>query len=70
MYSLVTRYLEGLAYLSLERYDEAGCYIQQSLAIARQASDIRTEGMSLTWLGAVADASDPSRPPSAHASRE
>ena len=38
---------------SLERYDEASYYIQQSLAIARQTSEIRTEGMSLTWLGAV-----------------
>lgn len=47
------RYLEGVACLSLERYDEASYYIRQSLAIARQASDIRTEGMSLTWLGAV-----------------
>ena len=48
-----TRYLEGLAYLVLERYDEASYHIRQSLAIARQACDIRTEGMSLTWLGAV-----------------
>ena len=47
------QYLEGLACLNLRRFSDALDCIQQSLATARRASDIRAEGMSLTWLGAV-----------------
>ena len=46
-------HLEGTACLDLGRLGEAVDRLQQSLATARQASDIRTAGMSLTWLGAV-----------------
>lgn len=47
------RHLEGLGYLFLERLSEAKYHLQQALETARHASDIRAEGMSLTWLGAV-----------------
>jgi tetratricopeptide (TPR) repeat protein len=45
--------LEGITCLFLGRFSEAIDRLQQALATARQASDLRTEGMSLTWLGAV-----------------
>jgi tetratricopeptide (TPR) repeat protein len=47
------RYLEGLSNLGLDRFDDALDCIQQALATARQASNLRAEGMSLTWLGVV-----------------
>lgn len=47
------QYLEGLAYLYLGQYSEASRRIEHALATARRASDLRAEGMSLTWLGAV-----------------
>ena len=47
------RHLEGISYLSRERFSEALDCIQQALVTARQASDLRAEGMSLIWLGAV-----------------
>ncbi len=47
------RYLEGISYLSGERFTEARDCIQQALVTARQAADLRAEGMSLLWLGAV-----------------
>jgi tetratricopeptide (TPR) repeat protein len=47
------RQLEGIACLFLERFSEAIDRLQRALATARQVSNRRTEGMSLTWLGAV-----------------
>ena len=47
------RYLEGISYLSRDRFTEALDCIQGALVTARQASDLRAEGMSLLWLGAV-----------------
>jgi tetratricopeptide (TPR) repeat protein len=46
-------HLEGNAHLALGRLGEARDRLQQALATARRACDIRAEGMSLTWLGAV-----------------
>ena len=45
--------LEGNAHLAMGRLGEARDHLQQAVATARRARDIRTEGMSLTWLGAV-----------------
>ena len=47
------RYLEGISYLSRERFTAALDCIQQALATARQAADLRAEGMSLLWFGVV-----------------
>jgi tetratricopeptide (TPR) repeat protein len=47
------RQIEGLACLLLGRFSAAMDRMQRALATARQASDPRTEGMSLIWLGAV-----------------
>jgi len=47
------RYLEGISYVGLERFTDALDSIQQALIAARQASNPRAEGLSLTWLGAV-----------------
>ena len=46
-------YLEGLSNLYIDRFDDALDCIQHALATARQASNLRAEGMSLTWLGVV-----------------
>jgi tetratricopeptide (TPR) repeat protein len=48
-----TQYLEGMCYLQLERFSDALNCIEQALAEARQASDPRAEGLSLSWLGVV-----------------
>ena len=47
------QHLEGISYLSRERFTEAVDCIQQALVTARLTSDLRAEGMSLLWLGAV-----------------
>ena len=44
---------QGMAFLNLERFDEAMTCFQQALTAARQASNLRSEGLSLTGLGIV-----------------
>lgn len=46
-------YLEGISYLWLERFTDARDNIRQALTAARQAANLRAEGLSLTVLGAV-----------------
>ena len=47
------RYLEGISYLRLGRYNDALNSIQHALTAARQCSNPRAEGLSLTYLGDV-----------------
>ena len=44
---------QGMSFLDLERFDEAMTCFQQALTAARQASNLRSEGLSLTGLGIV-----------------
>jgi tetratricopeptide (TPR) repeat protein len=42
---------QGLSFLRLEKFDEALSCFQRALPAARQASNLRSEGLSLTGLG-------------------
>jgi tetratricopeptide (TPR) repeat protein len=47
------RHLEGISYLTLERFSEALDCLEQAFVTARHTSNLRAQGMSLIWLGAV-----------------
>jgi tetratricopeptide (TPR) repeat protein len=47
------RQLEGISYVALERFSEALDCLQQALVTASGTSNLRTQGMSLTWLATV-----------------
>ena len=45
--------LKGNSHLKLRQLSEARDCLEQAVRVARKASDLRAEGLSLTWLGAV-----------------